>query len=117
MFGINGGEVIVLLIVAAIVVGPGRMPAFAEQLARAVKSVRSSASRFRADLAESDAGDSVDWSSLDPRKYDPRRIVRDALLESDGPADRPAPAAEARPAAATIRLRADQLPPWDDEAT
>ena len=27
----------------------------------------------------------VDWAALDPRKYDPRRIVRDALLEDDPP--------------------------------
>jgi sec-independent protein translocase protein TatB len=27
--------------------------------------------------------DEVDWTTLDPRKYDPRRIIREALLEDD----------------------------------
>jgi hypothetical protein len=32
--------------------------------------------------------DEVDWKKLDPRQYDPRRIIREALLD-----DSPAPAA------------------------
>ncbi|MGL5860798.1 MAG: hypothetical protein ACRCY9_06050, partial [Phycicoccus sp.] len=27
--------------------------------------------------------DDVDWQALDPRRYDPRRIVREALLDGD----------------------------------
>ena len=34
--------------------------------------------------------DDVDWKKLDPRQYDPRRIIREALLEdSDDRADVP----------------------------
>jgi sec-independent protein translocase protein TatB len=28
-----------------------------------------------------EVGDDVDWQQLDPRRYDPRRIVREALLD------------------------------------
>lgn len=86
LFGINGGEFIVLLIVAAVVIGPERLPGYAEQLAAFVRSARkmlaNAKSRVDSELGE-ELGD-VDWSSLDPRRYDPRRIVRDALMEDEG---------------------------------
>ena len=39
-----------------------------------------------ADAVREDFGDEfdVDWQKLDPRQYDPRRIVREALAEEDG---------------------------------
>jgi sec-independent protein translocase protein TatB len=30
--------------------------------------------------------DDVDWKRLDPRQYDPRRIIREALLDDEEPA-------------------------------
>ncbi|WP_284291324.1 twin-arginine translocase TatA/TatE family subunit [Luteimicrobium album] len=84
MFDINGGEWLVLLVVAVIVIGPERLPGYAEQLARLVKRgrefVTSTRSRLDEELGE---GAGVDWQALDPRRYDPRRIVRDALLDDD----------------------------------
>lgn len=86
MFGINGAEFLVLLLVAAVVIGPERLPRYTEQLATLVRSARrqlaSAKERVDAELGD-ELGD-VDWASLDPRRYDPRRIVRDALLEDDG---------------------------------
>jgi sec-independent protein translocase protein TatB len=29
--------------------------------------------------------DDIDWKKLDPRQYDPRRIIREALIEDDEP--------------------------------
>jgi sec-independent protein translocase protein TatB len=84
VFDINGGEWLVLLVVAVIVIGPERLPGYAEQLARLVKRgrefVTSTRSRLDEELGE---GAGVDWQALDPRRYDPRRIVRDALLDDD----------------------------------
>ena len=90
MFGINGAELIVLVVVALLVVGPERLPAYAEQLGGWVRALRQFVStakdRVATELGE-DVG-AVDWASLDPRRYDPRRIVREALLEEIGsPAD------------------------------
>lgn len=86
MFGINGGEFIVLLIVAAVVIGPERLPGYAEQLAGFVRSARTmlTSAKTRVDSEFSEELGDVDWSSLDPRRYDPRRIVRDALMEDEG---------------------------------
>jgi sec-independent protein translocase protein TatB len=84
VFDINGGEWLVLLVVAVIVIGPERLPGYAEQLARLVKRgrefVTSTRTRLDEELGE---GSGVDWQALDPRRYDPRRIVRDALLDDD----------------------------------
>ncbi|WP_250445590.1 twin-arginine translocase TatA/TatE family subunit [Actinotalea sp. C106] len=83
MFGINGAELVILLVVALLVVGPERLPRYAEQLGAWVRSARgfvgTAKERVAAELGE-EAAD-VDWASLDPRRYDPRRIVREALLD------------------------------------
>jgi len=90
VFGINGGEFIILAIIAVIVVGPERLPQYASQLARLVRELKRLATGAREQLKE-EAGvdlDGVDWRKLDPRQYDPRRIIRDALLD-DEPAGKP----------------------------
>lgn len=83
MLGINGLEFVVLLVVAAVVIGPERLPRYAEQLGRGVRSLRrllgSAKERVATELG--DQAPDVDWASLDPRRYDPRRIVREALLD------------------------------------
>ncbi len=86
LFGINGGEFIVLLFVAAVVIGPERLPGYAEQLAGFVRSSRKmlAEAKTRVDSEFGTELGDVDWASLDPRRYDPRRIVRDALMEDEG---------------------------------
>ncbi len=134
MFGINGGELLILLLVAALVVGPERLPAYAEQLAGWVRRLRDLA-RDTKERVDAELGDGdVDWAALDPRRYDPRRIVRDALVD-DAPARQPSRPATPRPgrvrtAAAAAPVAApvaasvgtDERPPgtpapFDDEAT
>lgn len=121
MFGINGGELIILLVVVALVVGPERLPAYAEQLARWARGLRQLASDARARV-DSELGDTgIDWEALDPRRYDPRRIVRDALLDDGlgtgrGPAGRPAPSATGSPVPSSEVGLAGPAP-YDDEAT
>lgn len=89
MFGINPSEFIVLLAVAAIVLGPERLPTYAQQLARLVRELRRMA-QGAGDKVREELGpefDEVDWRKLDPRQYDPRRIVREALADSFDPED------------------------------
>lgn len=85
MFGINGLEAIILIVVALLVVGPERLPQYAETLRDLVKRARRYASGAKDDLRETLGPEisDVDWRRLDPRQYDPRTIVRDALLEAD----------------------------------
>jgi sec-independent protein translocase protein TatB len=89
VFGINAGEFIVLLAVAALVLGPERLPQYAQQLARLVRELRRMAQGAQAQVRE-ELGpefEDVDWRKLDPRQYDPRRIVREALSDSFDPDD------------------------------
>ncbi|WP_062076727.1 hypothetical protein [Demequina globuliformis] len=89
MFGINGGELLVLILIAIVVIGPERMPEYAAQLRRWVVRGRDWVNQGK-DQVKSEVGDQVDWTQYDPRQYDPRRIVREALAE-------PSPAAQAPP--------------------
>lgn len=124
VLGINGGELLVLLLVAALVIGPERLPAYAEQLAGWVRRLRGVVrdTRRRVDDELGDAARDVDWAALDPRRYDPRRIVREALLEDVGTSGPPraasAAAAGAAARAAGPRVAVPSGPaPFDDEAT
>lgn len=84
-FDINGGELIVLGAVAVVVLGPERLPTYAAQLGRLVRETRSFAKNAREQVRSEmgDEFDDIDWQALDPRRYDPRRIVRDALLDDE----------------------------------
>ncbi len=75
MFGINPAEFIVLLAVAAVVLGPERLPQYAQSLARLVRELRKMAQGASRQVRE-ELGpefDEIDWQKLDPRQYDPRR--------------------------------------------
>jgi sec-independent protein translocase protein TatB len=86
---ISGAEFIVLIVVAAVVLGPERLPHYAQQLGRLVRELRRIAQgateTVRAELGPD--FDDVDWRKLDPRQYDPRRIVREALSDAWDPDD------------------------------
>lgn len=80
MFGINGGELLVLLVLVALVIGPERLPPYAQQLGRWTRDLRALIRDTKTRVGEEIGGD-LDWESFDPRQYDPRRIVRDALQD------------------------------------
>ncbi|ACZ22491.1 hypothetical protein Sked_25870 [Sanguibacter keddieii DSM 10542] len=98
MFGINGGEAIIILVIAVLVIGPERLPKYAEQLAGLVKRARVLMADAKEKVSEELGPEitDVDWAQLDPRRYDPRRIVRDALLD-DTPVSPSKPSKPARP--------------------
>jgi sec-independent protein translocase protein TatB len=85
VFDINGGEFLILIVVALVVLGPERLPQYAAQLGKLVREARGFASKAREQVRAEmgDEFDDVDWKALDPRRYDPRRIVREALLDGD----------------------------------
>jgi len=87
VFDINGGELLVLAAVGVIVLGPERLPQYAAQLGKLVRQARGFARTAREQMREElgEDFDDIDWTSLDPRRYDPRRIVREALLDDDEP--------------------------------
>lgn len=129
MFGLTIEKLLLFGLVAALVIGPERLPRYAEALATFTKRARDWVSSARSRMREEmgDDFDDVDWRTLDPRQYDPRRIIREALLD-DAPVApvRMKPAVSA-PAVATAPveasavppppLRTGETPPFDAEAT
>ena len=137
MFGINGPEFFLLLIIGILVIGPKRLPEYTQKLANLVKEVRRMASGAREQIKE-EVGidiDEVDWKKYDPRQYDPRRIIKEALLDDDSkPVSVGAPAAVAavsgaaavaaggtadssRPGRVVQHLPPGEVAPFDTEAT
>jgi len=81
MLNLGAGEVLLILVLAFVILGPSKMPEYAAGLARAVRNLRDLAEGAKSQIREEmgPAFDDVDWQQLDPRRYDPRRIVREAL--------------------------------------
>ncbi|MDO4606418.1 MAG: twin-arginine translocase TatA/TatE family subunit [Bowdeniella nasicola] len=99
-------ELMVIIVLILIVVGPEKMPQAAAQLGRFVRQAKVMTLDAKKRLKEELGPDlqDLDLRSLDPRQYDPRRIVRDALRD-DAPVDTPAapsPAPMGTPAAGSV---------------
>ncbi|MBT2485340.1 MULTISPECIES: Sec-independent protein translocase TatB [unclassified Microbacterium] len=121
-FGLTFEKLVLIGLIAVMIIGPERLPRAAEGFSRMVRKageyLRDTKSRMRQEMGPE--LDDVDWRKLDPRQYDPRRIIRDALLEDP----QPAPAAQARstiaePVAPRVHQEFDaqNRPPYDVEAT
>lgn len=124
VFGLTFDKLLIIGVIAVFVIGPERLPQYAAGLARLVKSLRAMASSAK-DRMRDEMGpdyDDIDWQSLDPRRYDPRRIIREALLDDPMvPGRAPAPAANGTPrvsppATKPVSERAE-VTPFDSEAT
>jgi sec-independent protein translocase protein TatB len=93
-FGLTFDKLLIIAIIAVFLIGPDRLPGYAAQLARLVKSLRGMADGAKERMREEMGPefDEVDWRKLDPRQYDPRRIIREALAD-----DEPKPVSEGAP--------------------
>ena len=83
--GLTIDKILVILVIAMFVLGPQRLPIYAQKLGELVRNVKRMADGAK-DRLRDEMGpefDDVDWRQLDPRQYDPRRIIRDALLEDE----------------------------------
>ena len=134
MFGIDSEKLIILAVITALVLGPKRLPEYARKLAEWVRKFRTFADNAQAQLSE-ELGEEVDWRKLDPRQYDPRRIIRDALVEPLPSSDSGSSSNPASPAIKTtdapirghaaavaafakqVELAANEPAPYDSEAT
>ncbi len=85
MLDISVEKLFILLVVAVLVIGPTRLPEYAAKFAHLVRQVRRLAAEAQEQLKEGLGPDfeDVDWRKLDPRQYDPRRIIREALMADD----------------------------------
>ncbi len=124
MLNISGGEFIILAFLALVLIGPERLPQYAQQLARLVKTLKEMMSGARTTLQEELGEDYAELAKFDPRQYDPRRIVREALLEDVVPSTKQAPSKAPAPPPAVVSRGDGPAPeatsgpaPFDDEAT
>jgi len=122
-FGLTIEKLLVIGIIALFLIGPDRLPAYSAQFGRLVRQLRDMASGAK-DRMRDELGpdfDDMDWKKLDPRQYDPRRIIREALQES------PATSAVGETVAAPVvmesayqkrkRLKQDTPAPFDPDAS
>ena len=122
-FGLTFDKLLIIAVIAVFLIGPERLPGYAAQLARLARSLRSLADGAKERMREEMGPefDEVDWKKLDPRQYDPRRIIREALLED--PAAGAAAAGAIKPvtqsayAQRKMPLTAGAVPPFDTEST
>jgi sec-independent protein translocase protein TatB len=116
VFDINGWELLLLGLLAILVLGPERLPEYAAKFGKLVRQARGMADRAKAQLKDEMGPEfsDIDWRAYDPRQYDPRKIVRDAL---SSPVDDDV-AAEPEKPVSTPRGHDPALPtPWDADAT
>jgi len=119
MIEISFAKVIVLVIIAALVLGPTKLPEYAAKLGRVIRELRRMASGAQEQIRQEIGPefDNFDWRKMDPRQYDPRRIIREALIEEETTPAPPSNTQPARPASSALQLAAGQRAPFDDEST
>lgn len=115
MIDINGWEFVIIVVIAVVLIGPERLPHYAAKLRTLVQDVKKTAEGAKAQLREQlgPEYEDIDWKAYDPRQYDPRRIVREALLESEETPAQPV----VPPTPITQVFDPDRRTPYDDEAT
>ncbi|MBB2894459.1 preprotein translocase subunit TatA [Flexivirga oryzae] len=127
MFGISGWELVILLVLAAALIGPERLPEYVSKLRTYIRQARDMAEGAKSQLKDQMGPEfeDINWRAYDPRQYDPRKIVRDALFDPepdpDAEEDDEAPA-EASPVIGAAsydpnRFDPDRATPFDADAT
>lgn len=83
MFGLTFEKLLLIAVIAAFLLGPERLPHYAAKLADLVRALRGFTATAKTRLADELGPEltETDWKKLDPRQYDPRRIIRDALTD------------------------------------
>lgn len=118
MFGLSSEKIVILLVLALFILGPERLPRYAKSFAELIKKLRRMANSAQEQMKEElgDGFEDLDWKKLDPRQYDPRRIIRDALLEDESPVVKHSDLNQVKVTKQT-NLASGQKPPFDSEAT
>jgi sec-independent protein translocase protein TatB len=116
IFGLSFEKVLIIAVIAAFLLGPQKLPQYAASLARLVKRVRQMADSAQERVREEMGPEfeDLDWRRMDPRQYDPRRIIREALLE-DEPV--PAPIVNSQSAQRKRAVSEGLDTPFDSEST
>ncbi|WP_460798541.1 Sec-independent protein translocase TatB [Microbacterium sp. GXF0217] len=109
MFGLTVEKLFVTALIAAVIIGPHRMPQYASRFAAVLRQLKDMTLEAKR-RAEEESGAAIlreDWQALDPRRYDPRRIIREAWQDEFPP--------EAQPAAVAREVAAPERPQPEPE--
>ena len=120
-WGLTFEKLLLIGLIAVILIGPDRLPGYAAQFGRLIRSLRDMANGAKTRMREEMGPDydDVDWKKLDPRQYDPRRIIREALVEEPATAAATVAAVPRESAYAQRQrlIREGRPAPFDSEAT
>lgn len=121
MFGLTFEKLLIIGVIAVFVIGPERLPAYSAKFGQLVRKLREMTSGAK-DRIKEELGDDFDeeeWKKLDPRQYDPRRIIREALIEDSPKATAVIAPAQVAPKAAPKATPRDvnASTPFDLEST
>lgn len=119
VFGLTPEKLIIIAVIAAFLIGPERLPQYAAKFSQFIRSMRDFANGAKARMKEEMGPefDDVDWKKLDPRQYDPRRIVREALMDDTPTASAIKPVTQSAYSQRKGTLPAGTVPPFDAEST
>jgi len=97
--------------------GPERLPGYAKAFAQFIKKMRAMANSAQTQMKDElgEGFEDLDWKKLDPRQYDPRRIIREALLD-DTPVVKHADLNQVK-THSQPKLNLGEAAPFDNEAT
>jgi sec-independent protein translocase protein TatB len=117
VFGLSAEKLLIIGVIAAFLIGPDRLPVYAQKLAQFVKNVKRMAEGAKTQISDEMGEDfqELDWKKLDPRQYDPRRIIREALQEE--PDMNPAQKLNSAKPTRAAKLLDGEAAPFDSEAT
>ncbi|WP_426623606.1 Sec-independent protein translocase TatB [Leifsonia sp. McL0607] len=119
MFGLTPEKLLIIAVIAAFLIGPERLPLYAAKFSQFIRSMRDTANGAKARMKEEMGPefDDVDWKKLDPRQYDPRRIVREALMDNTPAPSAIKPVTQSAYMKSADALPAGSVPPFDAEST
>ncbi|OIJ23869.1 Sec-independent protein translocase subunit TatA/TatB [Nocardioides luteus] len=96
MFGLSIEKLFLVAVIAGLVIGPQRLPIHAHRLAELIRSFRGFVEAAKARAATEIGISHAELEALDVRRYDPRRVVREALADTPAAAAEPTDDPEAR---------------------
>lgn len=91
MFGIGLPELIIIMAVALIVVGPEKLPELAKSLAKGVMELKKTASALKDSLHENEEDTKKAWERIEPEEYPPLTQINESPA---GPKEEDAPASK-----------------------
>jgi sec-independent protein translocase protein TatB len=109
MFGVGLPELAVIAFVAVLVFGPDKLPDFARQAGRFVRTMRQFANQARDELRD-ELG--PEYADLDLRDLDPRAIVKKHIYDAMNDIEE-----EEAARTAVVPIAVTEQPPFDVDAT